>query len=238
MLAVELAGTADAWIGALAGIFVGLSTSWIAHRSGNPKRRLTWVQRLNVSVLRVEGSSSVTVTHATGPVPEARVAEITISNEGKKDVHPEDFTLGNDSLIFDFSVPVVEVLAKESDPPTAPIPETEIDGSKLKISKAPIARAQSISYTLLLNGPKENVRLLTQSLRDTPVRTANLSARRWRRWGLAVVVTFAASALSAYALSLVLPGGDSIYDKYNNCRYWDLHDPQKAADKCPPIKKP
>ncbi|MDX3130632.1 hypothetical protein PV367_12695 [Streptomyces europaeiscabiei] len=241
-------GSADFWntvIGGMVGILLGVVTTRVSVKASNPKRRLQWQEVANVSLLRISqgaGPSTISVSHASGPLAEPRVAQIVVTNLGMRDVHPDDFTLGDDSFVFNFQVPIVEVIGSYSLPDSSPTPQTEVSGNLLKIKKSPIATGQKIFYTALLDGPEKQTKLGTQSIRDTPIKNQKppKSITPVRTAGMALGALCAVLALFI-AINTAF-GGDWPISQPSptpeQCRSWDKYKPEKSAKECPEIKKP
>ncbi|WP_406726629.1 hypothetical protein WJ438_20990 [Streptomyces sp. GD-15H] len=246
IIAESYVGSNDFWntsIGAVVGITVGALGCWAALRSNNPKRRIAWDERSNQSLVPETSSgapSPITITHAasaTGPLTEARLIELKLRNAGRRDIVQGDFTLDDDSLIFDFSVPIEGVVDVTTKPDSAPRPDYAISGTELKIKRCPIQKGQELTYSVLVNGSEQAVKVKAAALLNTPVKREDKKAREKRRLLIfgAVNLIFAV-VTTIYAFTQ--PTKSELREHFQACRYWDAHDPARAKKECPEIKKP
>ncbi|MFD0070433.1 hypothetical protein [Streptomyces sp. NPDC127574] len=169
---------------------------------------------------------------------------LEISNTGKRDVHPDDFILGDDSLVFDFKSNVIEVLDVITAPPSSPKPPTDISGSLVKIQRSPIAHGTNVFYTVLLDGPKGSVELKSVAIRDTPVRMNRPSGPvpGFRIAGMVIAAICTIYAIIIFVV--VLSGNDwallpvRVKPTDQQCRIWEKTDPVRAARECSHIVVP
>ncbi|MPY51817.1 hypothetical protein [Streptomyces acidicola] len=246
MIIAGYVGSNDFWntsIGAVVGIAVGALGCWAALRSNNPKKRIAWDERSNQSLVPETSSgapSPITITHsasASGPLTEARLIELKLRNAGRRDIVQGDFTLNDDSLIFDFGVPIEGVVDVTTKPDSAPRPDCAISGTELKIKRCPIQKGQELTYSVLVNGSEQAVKIKTAALLNTPVKREDKKARERRRlltFGALNIVIAAAAAI----YSFTQPTKSELKEHFQACRYWDVHDPARAKKECPEIKKP
>lgn len=248
LIAESYIGSAEFWntvISGVIGIVVGVAAAAIGYRAQNPKRRILWEEHSNQSLVPATASGAPSpVTISVGglphPLPEARLIELKVRNAGRKDVKRDDFTMENDSLVFDFGVPVVAVVDVATDPPSAPTPGVDLNGTQLKVQKSPILRGQEIAFSVLVNGPQWPVKIANQSILDTPVKGTNRDQREKVKFAVGGALFIILLVLTTfYSFSSSSPLG--IIRKYNHledCRFWDTHDPARAKKECPEIKKP
>ncbi|WP_159053209.1 hypothetical protein [Streptomyces regalis] len=241
-------GSNDFWNMAISvgfGVLIGVGGAWATLRSNNPKRRVVWNQSSNTTLLRStspSAPSAVSVSHAGTTLVEPRLVELEFSNSGRRDISPTDFASGDESLIFDFGANIVTVLDTEVDPPSAPKPQHVIDGPLLKVKKVLVARNQRVTFSVLVDGPKGNIKLAAAHLTNTPVKRGVAGATRFLGGlvlTMAVLVTLATFLVSR-VMSAPGEAADLKMDKrlLESCRYWDQHDKEKADKMCPPIRKP
>ncbi|MFG2272090.1 hypothetical protein ACGFNY_20305 [Streptomyces chartreusis] len=246
MIAAGYFGSNDFWntlVSALLGIAVGVASVLATLKAQNPKRRIVWEVHSNQSLVptTTSGAPSVTISHvhSTGPLTEARLVELKLRNAGRKDVIPGDFTLGNESLVFDFGVPVAALLDVATDPPSAPQPNIIISGNELKVASSPILRGQELSYSVLINGPEKKVKIKTAAILNTPPREGNPARRELLKYTIPAVIAAVAGLLATLVLDSQREKAED--DRYNHiraCRYWDANEPTRAQADCPPIMNP
>ncbi|MFD8512887.1 hypothetical protein ACFV27_17660 [Streptomyces antimycoticus] len=192
--------------------------------------------------------------------------ELLIKNVGRRDVQSSDFVNAENSLVFDFGAPVVSVLESRVQPVTAAPIETSHNGSDLRIHPGLISKRQVLHLSVLVDGAECDVALKVASMLETPVKRAGQgdfepTSKRLLRFGqiaislvlgvvTASVVYFATQTLNSTGETLRKNGetmrsaeeslkeaGDQLI-LLRNCRYWDVHDPERAKKKCPEIKAP
>lgn len=251
----------------LATVFVAILAAWATLRSVNPKRRLIWRQHVNASLLRgVDGATAIGVSHGQNQLAEPRLVELLIKNSGRRDVQSSDFASVNDSLVFDLSVPVVSVLDARAKPPTAGIPVTSHTGTELRIHPRLIAKGHMLQLSILVDGAERDVDLKTATILETPVRRGRqgdfeTTSRRLFRMGqmalpvlvavTVIIVTIGVvNALNSASRQLerdtkilkegteTLKDAGDVMTLLRKCRYWDVHDPERAKKECPDVVMP
>lgn len=226
------------------GVLAGCIGAWATFSSTSPKRRIHWVQQSNLSLIPFASMgtpAAMTIRHAASPsvLAEARVVELEIRNAGRRDVQPEDFSLGDDSLVFDFGVPVITVLEIFAKPSHAPKPDTVLSGTLVKIKKSPINRNQSLQFVVLVNGPRREPELKSASILNTPIKEISVKqkAESWKRDAVTIVGVVVMVISSVMLYFDYLDQRDRV-EHLNNCRYWDAHDVERSKEKCPQIREP
>ncbi|MET8012695.1 hypothetical protein ABZU86_10845 [Streptomyces sp. NPDC005271] len=263
-------GSNDFWntvITVIVTVLVAVSAAWATLRSVNPRRRLIWRQHVNVTLLRdVNPATAISVTHGQSVLSEPRLVELLIKNAGRRDVQSSDLVNAENSLVFDFGVPVVSVLESRVQPVTAAPIETSHSGSELRIHPGLISKRQVLELSVLVDGSECDVALRVASMLETPVKRAGQgdfepTSKRLLRVGqisipvvlgavTALVLHFSTQTFNSTretlrkdkenmrsaAKSLEAAGDQLIL--LQNCRYWDVHDPERAKKECPEIKAP
>ncbi|MEV5415143.1 hypothetical protein [Streptomyces albogriseolus] len=247
IIAESYIGSNDFWntlIGAFIGLTVGALGAWAAIRSNNPKKSISWEEHSNQSLVPTTSSGApypvtVSLGGSSWPLTEARLVELKIRNTGRRDVSADDFTLDDDSLVFDFGAHIAAVLDVAAAPPSAPRPSIDLAGSELKIKKSPILKGQELSLSVLVNGPAQPVSVKTQAILNTPVRPLN-SSRKFKYRLIIGGLVVAAAWLNFVWFTQIQPefSAQSKYRHIQDCRYWDVHDPARAKKECPEIEKP
>ncbi|MFD4879998.1 hypothetical protein ACFWOB_42470 [Streptomyces sp. NPDC058420] len=167
--------TADSYLLAVTTLLSTAGLAWATFYAGKPKRRLLWYTRTNLSLLGVSmpASSTVTVTVNEDTLTRARMVELVIKNAGRHVILANEFSSGEDSLVFDFGVPVKSVLDTTTIPKTAPKPGTITSGNLLKIRPELIKSQQETTFFVLVDGPEKwpeclNAHLITPVKETTP----------------------------------------------------------------------
>ncbi|WP_159053441.1 hypothetical protein [Streptomyces regalis] len=73
-------------------------------------------------------------------------------NSGRRDVASSHFD-GDLPILLDVGAPIVEILGITSQPTSLHVPAVVIDDTAVKIAPGLIARGQTISFSLLVDGP-------------------------------------------------------------------------------------
>jgi hypothetical protein len=143
------------------------------------------------------------------------VVEVEVSNDGRAAITSQDFHNG-DPVAFDVGARIVAILSAESSPSTHRVPPTSIDGHYFKIEPGLLSPRQSVSFSLLVDGPKSPLSCQA-SLVNVPVREREPddpireSQRALRRIGTACAAGFmAAIFLTAYAWQITEDGRESL----------------------------
>lgn len=205
------------FIAAVVAIAVALFSAWANLRTVRPKRRFTYCPRKNTSLLNTSrrAASSLIVTHGTTPLSRPRVVEVEVSNDGRAAITSQDFHNG-DPVAFDVGARIVAILSAESSPSAHRVPPTSIDGQLFKIEPGLLSPRQSVSFSLLVDGPKSPLSCQA-SLVNVPVRERESndplleSQRAVKRIGIACAAGFMAAAfLTAYAWQITEDGRESL----------------------------
>ncbi|WP_405479369.1 hypothetical protein [Streptomyces sp. NBC_00009] len=137
-------GSSDFWntvITVFVTVVAALLAAWATLRSVNPRRRLVWRQHVNSNLFRDAGAATaIGVSYGQSVVSEPRLVELLVKNAGRRDLQSSDFVNADNSLVFDFGVPVVAVLNSAVQPPTAAPSVTSHTGSELRIHPGLIAK--------------------------------------------------------------------------------------------------
>ncbi|MFE5616277.1 hypothetical protein [Streptomyces sp. NPDC056524] len=149
-------GSDDSWsalIGASATLLAATVAVWATLYSVNPRRGLTWEITRSAALLgsrRVP--TSVSVSSGSTTLRNPHLVDIQITNVGRRDIETANFSNGNDSLIFDLGADVVAVVDSTSSPETGGIGTTSHSGDNLHVHPFLLARKQSVTYSVLVDG--------------------------------------------------------------------------------------
>ncbi|WP_406490558.1 hypothetical protein OHB06_00810 [Streptomyces sp. NBC_01604] len=179
-MAEEYIGSNDFWNTVITvtatAAFTGL-TVWAALYVARPKRRLLWLERSNVALLRGgSATGAVGVTYGGTPLGKPRLVELVLKNSGKRDIQQSDFASQDDSLAFDFGASIISVLSVKSVPDTGAIPGTRIAGNVLYVHKSLIASKQQLLVSVLVDGDEDDLKCHSAHLLETPIVEARSEA--------------------------------------------------------------
>lgn len=226
-----------------------------------------WRQHVNSNLFRDAGAATaIGVSYGQSAVSEPRLVELLVKNAGRRDLQSSDFVNADNSLVFDFGVPVVAVLNSAVQPPTAAPSVTSHTGSELRIHPGLIAKGQMITFSVLVDGPEQGVKPKVASILETPVKEGSqadfeTTTRRLFRVGQVVLPIMAAILVGYITISVsstlgetsdllrdnsknVQDASDAVKEAsreltlLRNCRYWDVYDPKRAKKECPKITAP
>ncbi|MFI6548504.1 hypothetical protein ACIBO9_35200 [Streptomyces prunicolor] len=231
----------DFWntvITVIATLFVGAFGYWATVSVSRPRRLMQWHENLNADLLRVDGA--VTVMSGTATLSEPRLLEIHIKNAGTRDLVVADFVNGDDSLIFDCGAPIVDVLLVKTNPSSTVAPDWQKVNSDLHVKPFFIVKGQSVKFRILTDGPTEKVKLKTAQILETQVRNQPIPdftppmTFKEKRAMFAVLGTCAILVIAVpIYLTKGMQGAYDQIDQLKRCRYWDVHDPERAKNVCP-----
>lgn len=226
-----------------------------------------WRQHVNSNLFRDAGAATaIGVSYGQSVVSEPRLVELLVKNAGRRDLQSSDFVNADNSLVFDFGVPVVAVLNSTVQPPTSAPSVTSHTGSELRIHPGLIAKGQMMTFSVLVDGPEQDVKPKVASILETHVKEGSqadfeTTTRRLFRIGQVVLPIAAAIMVGYITISVsntLSETGDTLRDNTKsvedasdavreashrltllaNCRYWDVHDPKRAKRECPEITAP
>jgi hypothetical protein len=170
--ALYASGTFWAIIGVAVAIVVGIAGVWAALRAASPERRLFYSmpvitpllhqqpglpQDIEVRRMSEDGQGEV-LNHP-------HVVNVQLTSRGRHDIAREAFD-GEEPLTLDVGAPIVEFLKVATSPPDRPVPDWEVEGSKLLVRPSLIRRRQTIVFSLLVDGPSPCVNKPQQTLTD------------------------------------------------------------------------
>jgi hypothetical protein len=154
-------------------LLVGWLGAWAAFRSANPKLRLNWWAPVNSPLISPSYASSVISVTASGVhVVAPRVVQIQLANTGRRDIVSSMFH-GGENMVFDLGVPIVALLGVESDPdgaaPNVHFPHS-VGPNLFEVEPSHLARGQSVTVSVLVDGLEATPRLTRKPLVDVQVR--------------------------------------------------------------------
>lgn len=155
-------------------VTVGALGAFATMRASNPKRRLEYRSTANTSLLTShEGAGRLEVTYDATPVAEPRVIELELWNAGRRDITAIQFH-DNGAITYDLGVSVVDVLKVASSPAGTAAPAVLVDDRGKGIAVPPflLKRNQTVSISILVDGPERPVTCLEAPLIDVQVQQA------------------------------------------------------------------
>ncbi|MFF3287231.1 hypothetical protein [Streptomyces sp. NPDC003023] len=153
-------------------------TAWATLRAASPKIRLTYDVRSTVDLL--PGHLNLAVLHGGVALATPHVVVFDLANQGRRDIEDDMFPNGA-ALEFSFGRPVVSILGSTTVRGTAATPILELDmAGRATLAPTHIPKGQVVSYTLLFDGPVEELSatgsLLNGSLRKALVLPGEIGA--------------------------------------------------------------
>ncbi|MFG2339573.1 hypothetical protein [Streptomyces yangpuensis] len=97
-------------------------------------------------------SGSLVVNHGTTALTNPHVVEVQLINKGRRGISSSQFDAGQ-PIRLDVGAPIVELLQVTSEPSSLHLPTTAIDGCALKVGPSLIAKGQTLTFALLVDGP-------------------------------------------------------------------------------------
>ncbi|MEV8318406.1 hypothetical protein AB0Q95_30025 [Streptomyces sp. NPDC059900] len=173
---------ASATLWAALAVFGGLTTGffagWATLRAANPKRQLDYWMSAKTNLLKAAdgAGSSLEVHHAGGTLTDPHVLQIKMINKGRRDISSDHYD-GGLPIRLDVGVQIVELLKLASEPSSLHLPTGTIDGTALKIGPSLIAKRQTITSSVLVDGSGPEI-TCRASLQDVDVREGRDHARR------------------------------------------------------------
>ncbi|MFE9599245.1 hypothetical protein [Streptomyces hokutonensis] len=183
----------------LVGALLGAAATLLAAVLPARRLRLRWYSGHNTTLLSTT-DASLSVAYGGAALGAPRVVELTITNPARRDVLPNTFLNAN-PLIFDFHIPIVAILGKESSPASRAAPNVNPSGTCLELGPDMLSAKQSITYKLLLDGPKKDVKLLRDPFAGVNIKKQLSEGRRATLLGVA---SAAGSAVATLVLSIVV----------------------------------
>lgn len=196
-------GTFWAASGTLAGIVVGVISIYVIWRQGNPVRSLRYgmssAALLPGATQKMPGTLEVTWDGSV--VQDPHVLELTLVSRGRRDIAGEDFD--NQPLQFKVGARILAVLKTSCSPEPMAFHAFSLDGDVFKVGPGLIVRRQTITFTLLADGPHPVLSSPTEALRDVKLGKLSAESSRRRLHGNArIAVSAAAGAVIAAGLAL------------------------------------
>ncbi|WP_307622438.1 hypothetical protein [Streptomyces sp. V3I7] len=225
----------------VAALFGGLAV-WGTLYAAKPRRHLLWIEASNSPLLDPNTHShSFDVNYDGASIARPRLVTLILKNTGKRDVREQDFTSGDDSLVFDFKTPVVSVLSVQANPTSAPAPRTTITGNKVAVNKGLFKTGQSAEFLVLVDGGKHDVECASAHLLETPVDPIDSRDGLFPVWRRPNFRLFAAFLLGVPAAGLtigsvlVFLGPEFLDSKNMSCELFGVHIQTEQVDGCKTI---
>ncbi|WP_444468371.1 hypothetical protein ACR31U_35030 (plasmid) [Streptomyces rochei] len=136
-------------------------TVWGTLRAANPKRRVEYGVRADNALLHAspQAPQALEVTLNGNRLTEPRVVEVVLANTGRRDITRAMFDADR-PLLLDTGTPVVDILSVSSDSPQHTSPTVTVtQGTVLTVAPCLLAREQTVTVTLLADGPRASASL-------------------------------------------------------------------------------
>uniref|UniRef100_A0AAU1LV86 Uncharacterized protein n=1 Tax=Streptomyces sp. NBC_00148 TaxID=2903626 RepID=A0AAU1LV86_9ACTN len=180
MLAGAWYSNAIVWSALAVVVAVGAAclTAWATLRAASPKIRLTYDVRLAVDLL--PENLGLAVLHGGVALATPHLVVVDLANQGRRDIEGGMFPNGA-ALEFSFGRPVVSILGSTTVRGTAAAPILGLDmAGRVTLAPTHISKGQVVSYTLLFDGPVEELSvtgsLINGSLRKALVLPGEIGA--------------------------------------------------------------
>jgi len=209
----------------VAGLITGFFGGWATLRAANPKRLLAYWMPRTMPILNASDSvGDLLVMRGGQALRNPHVLDVRLTNCGRRDVASSHFD-GDLPILLDVGAPVVEILGITSQPTSLHVPTVVVDDTALKIAPGLIATGQTISFSLLVDGPAPTLSCRA-SLVDVTVQEKREPTRQQSRSdqlalvkGIKItvlalaVITFlqVLTDLATPALSVVGPGAIALF---------------------------
>ncbi|WPO73865.1 hypothetical protein [Streptomyces sp. KN37] len=190
-------------VGGVVAMAVGTLGAWATLRSANPKRRMTYCQLRDTSLLSVlHSDSDIEVRHSNVRLEHPRIVDVEIANTGRRDIPASMFHAG-EPISFDLGAPIIAVLSSVSFPFDNRVPAAEIEGQEIRIGPGLLAKRQRVTFSLLVDG-RAHPMTCQHSLVDVDVRRRSPEddwlADRVTQWRVMALSTVAIAATAIYTV--------------------------------------
>jgi hypothetical protein len=192
-------GTFWAIAGVAAVLLSTVAIMWITMRAATPKRRLLYSMPVVESLLNEQSDmpQDIEVSRAGKSLSSPKIVTVELASRSRFDITREAFD-GGKPLCLNLHTPIVECLKVSVSPSDRSVPSTKIDGSNLLIEPVLIGRSETITFTLLVDGPWPHLEAPEQSLIDIDIIPAErLQPNRYQRFAtipLSIIVIVAGAA--------------------------------------------
>jgi len=170
----HLSDTFWAAAGTIVALLIGIVTVWVTLRAASPKRAvLYWtgditpllntradLPRLKVSLEPRSRKRRWRPRNRELEFPHS--VNVLLTSRGRDDIAPAAF--GGRPLCLDIGAPIVEFLKIKTTPDDRQIPRVRADGAKLLVEPVLIGRRETITFSLLVDGPSPRISPPEQSL--------------------------------------------------------------------------
>ncbi|MEW2417890.1 hypothetical protein AB0953_29850 [Streptomyces sp. NPDC046866] len=189
-------------VAALGGLMVGFLSAFVAHRVGFPKMRLQYGMPRITPLLsapsgvrpdlelrhRVEDDKWEALTHP-------QIVDVCLVSRGAKDIDTETYD-NEEPITLDVGALIVRHLDDHTSDDAIPAPPWNLNGKKILVGPGLIKKRGTVTYTLLVDGPKPTLKC---QARLKNVETRRLKPRsdalRGTLWGLGGALITAALGL-------------------------------------------
>ncbi|WP_030573288.1 LexA family protein [Streptomyces aureocirculatus] len=137
----------------MAGLITGFFGGWATLRAANPKRQLAYWMPTTMPILNASNSvGDLLVMRGGQALRDPHALDVKLMNRGRRDVASSHFDRSL-PILLDVGAPIVELLTTTSQPDSRHMPTVIVDDTALKITPGLIGRGQTISFSLLVDGP-------------------------------------------------------------------------------------
>lgn len=185
--ALYASGTFWAIAGVAAVLLSTIAIMWITMRAATPKRRLLYSMPVVESLLNERSGmpQDIEVSRAGKSLSSPKIVTVELASRSRFDITREAFD-GGRPLCLNVRTPIVECLKVSVSPSDRSVPSTKIDGSNLLVEPVLIGKCETITFSLLVDGPWPHLEAPEQSLIDVDIRPAERLEQN-RYWRLATI---------------------------------------------------
>jgi hypothetical protein len=160
------------WVG-VAGVAAVAVAAWVGWAAVNPRRRLSYGMPVVTRLLNAgtDVRQSLEVRRGGVLLADPHVLEVVLISRGRLGIPSSAFDKDK-PLTLDVGAPIIEVLQTTTTAGGA-VPGYGIDGSTLTIGPDRIGRRQTITFSLLVDGPRPTLTCPQPPLNDVQIRKSD-----------------------------------------------------------------
>lgn len=157
---------------------------WATRRIQESKRRLLYSMPTATPLIHranLFSDKTLEVSHGGRQLSNPHVVKVRLTCRGRRDIPSSAFD-GGQPLRLDIGAPIVDVLQVNSSPSSAPQPKWATDNASITIGPSLIKKNQTISFSLLVDGPQPRLTCPPAPLVDVDVHEQPDASGKARRW--------------------------------------------------------
>lgn len=169
-------GTVWGAAGVVAALLSIVVLAWVALRIAYPKRRLLYSMPVVTPLLNAgpDLPCDLEVRCGGAILRYPHVATVKLINKGRNDIRRDAFD-GGEPLRLDVGATIIECLQIATWPSGRHKPLVKVQGSTLLIGPSLLGRRQTITFSMLVDGPHPALRKPEQTLVDIDIRSGDFA---------------------------------------------------------------